>query len=176
MLAQTAADFAGLDRVYFIPTANPPHKTGRALSPFETRLRMVESAIEDNGLFEVSLVEKKDGPSYTWESVVHFSRMGYDRESLHLVVGEDSLAEIEGWRRPGVILEHATVVAMRRPGSGWDGPPPVGASLMILDTGSNTVSSSAIRRLVGSGRSIRYLVPPGVERIIREEGLFSSGG
>lgn len=176
ILAQLALDFAGLDRVLFIPTANPPHKTGRTLTPFEHRRRMVELAIEGNDRFGLSLVEEEDGPSYTWQSVVRFSAEGYDRSRLHLLVGSDSLAEMAGWRRPEVIFENTTIIAMRREGSGGHVAVPRGAAVIFIETCANSISSSAVRALIAEGRSIRYLVPAEVERYIRDHRLYAVAG
>ena len=176
ILAQMAADFAGLDRVLFLPTAAPPHKPGRMLSPFEDRIAMVRLAIEENDLFELSLIEGlegSEGPSYTWESVLHYSRAGYGRERLHLLVGSDSLSEMGKWRNPGAIFDNATIISMTRPGSADLPAPPAGAAVVILDTGANTISSSDIRRRVRERRTIRYLVPAPVERYICDRGLYS---
>ncbi len=173
ILAQMAADFAGLDRVLFMPTAAPPHKTEGTLSRFEERIAMVRLAIEGNGLFELSLLEGSGVPSYTWESVLHYSQAGYGRQQLHLIVGSDSLREMGKWRKPEVIFENATIISMTRPGSGDLPAPPAGAVMMILDTGANTISSSGIRSRVREGRAIRYLVPEPVERYIVDKGLYS---
>lgn len=175
ILAQRALDLAGLDRVLFVPTANPPHKTDRPLSPFEHRRRMVELAIEGNDRFELSLVEGGAGSAYTWQSVLRFAAEGYDRSRLHLLVGSDSLAEMAGWRRPEVIFESATIVAMRREGAARDLAVPPGAAVIFIETGANSISSSMVRELVSQGRSIRYLVPEAVERYIAEHGLYAAG-
>ncbi len=173
ILAQMAADFAGLDRVLFMPTAAPPHKTARVLSPFEERIAMVRLAIDGNDRFELSLLEGSEGPSYTWESVLHYSKAGYGRDDLHLIVGSDSLRDMGKWCKPDVIFENTTIISMTRPGSGELPAPPAGAAIMILETGANTISSSGIRRRIMEGRMIRYLVPEQVERYIRDKGLYS---
>jgi nicotinate-nucleotide adenylyltransferase len=173
ILAQMAAGFAGLDRVLFTPTAAPPHKTGRKLSPWEDRIEMVRLAIEGNPLFELSTLEGSEAPSYTWESVLHYSRQGYGRERLHLLVGGDSLSEMGKWRNPGEIFDNATIISMKRPGSGDLAAPPAGAAVMMIESGANTISSSEIRRRVREGMTIRYLVPEAVERYILDRGLYS---
>lgn len=173
ILAQMAADFAGLDRVLFVPTAAPPHKTCRTLSPFEDRIAMVRLAIEGNDLFELSLIEGSEGQSYTWESVLHYSNAGYGRDRLHLIVGSDSLSEMGKWRNPDAIFDNATIISMTRPGSGDLPAPPAGSVVIILETGANTISASEIRSRVREGRTIRYLVPGPVERYIDTRGLYS---
>jgi nicotinate-nucleotide adenylyltransferase len=172
ILAQAAADFTGLDRVLFIPTADPPHKDSRVLSPFEDRVAMVRLAIKGNDLFEISMIEGDEGPSYTSKSVLHFSQAGYDRERLHLLVGSDSLAEMENWVDPDLIFRNATIVSMLRPGSEEIVAPPPGAAVIILKDGANTISSSDIRRRIAEGRTIRYLVPEPVESYIIDRGLY----
>ena len=46
----------GLDKIVFLPNANPPHKTVDKFS-FDTRVEMLRLALEDNENFEISLVE-----------------------------------------------------------------------------------------------------------------------
>jgi nicotinate-nucleotide adenylyltransferase len=172
ILAELAADFAGLEWVFFIPTAVPPHKRRTDLTPFEPRRRMVEIAIADNPRFEISLVENKVDVSYTYESVLSFRRRGLEREQIHLLVGGDSLGEISSWKHPDEIYRNATIVAMQRPGHPVTPALPEEAALIVVRSGSNTISSSEIRQRVRDGRSIRYLVPLAVEQFIREHGLY----
>ena len=172
ILAQAAVNFIGLEKVYFIPTAVPPHKAERELTPFEHRSRMVELAISGNPAFEISLLERKEEPSFTYESVRYFSDKGYTRERLHLLVGGDSLRDIRSWREPETIFGNATVVSMERPGYGSEGEVPAGGAVIRLSTGANTISSTLIRRLVSRGESISYLVPDAVEEYIREQSLY----
>ncbi len=172
ILAELAADFAGLERVFFIPTAVPPHKRRNDLTPFEMRRRMVEIGIADNSRFELSLVESTIDVSYTYQSILHFHEKGLGREQIHLLVGWDSLSEMASWKRPEEIYRHATIVAMRRPGHEGLPPLPDGAAVIILESGSNTISSSEIRRRVRQRRSIRYLVPDAVARFIDENVLY----
>ena len=165
ILAEVAADFAGLERVLFMPTAVPPHKRRSELTPFEIRRRMVEIGIAGNPRFELSLVEGKMDVSYTFESVLDFRRRGFGREQIHLLMGGDSVAETATWKHPEEIYRNATIVAMRRPGHEEFPALPEGAAVIWLESGSNTISSSGIRQRVREGRSIRYLVPEAVESI-----------
>ena len=182
ILAEAAINAVGIDRVYFIPTATPPHKNPAALSGFDHRAAMVELAIAGNGLFELSREEAGRDVSYTFETVLRWRDRGYDRESLHLLIGSDSLAELPAWRRPEEIVAHATLVVMERPdavraaamhtGARRGAAPPAGAAVIVIEAGMNSISSSEIRRLVREGKSIRYIVPDAVERYIRGHSLY----
>ena len=172
ILAESAVNMVGLDRVIFMPTALPPHKRELPLSPFDLRKEMVEMAIEDNPRFEISLLESGGRPIYTYESVAYYRERGYEREQIHLVIGSDSLEEISGWRYPERIFENATIVAMRRTVSDEIFSFPEGAAVVMIETCSNSISSSEIRARVREGKSIRYLVPGDIERFIRDKELY----
>jgi nicotinate-nucleotide adenylyltransferase len=172
ILAQVASDFIGLDRVLFTPTSRPPHKTHAALTDFTVRKEMVELAIAGNPRFELSLIEESDGIVYTFETVLHYSDSGFDREALHLLIGSDSLEELFSWRNPDIIFSRATIVVLKRPG--YESLPalPDGAAVIMIETGCNTISSTEIRDLVRNGKSVRYLVPDPVERFIIDNALY----
>jgi len=176
ILAEAARETAALDKIYFLPTAVPPHKRRDDLSEFEIRSRMVELAIEDNPHFELSLLEGKEEISYTYESVLLFKERGYGKEEIHLLVGGDSLEDLSFWKNPEIIFEHATIIAMIRPAYTSIPALPENAAVIMIESGSNSISSSEIRKLVSEGRSIRYLVPRPVERFIDENALYRAAG
>jgi len=173
ILAQIACEELDLRKVYFVPTAVPPHKMDRELTPFELRVKMLQLAIEGNENFEISLVENRETPSYTYETILKFREAGYSRDELHLLVGSDSLNDMGKWREPDKIFANATIVSMMRPGYEDIPSLPAGSAIIVLERGSNSISSTDIRELVKSGRSIKYLVPEAVEDFIKEHSLYS---
>jgi nicotinate-nucleotide adenylyltransferase len=172
ILAECAVNFVGLERVYFIPTAVPPHKASGELAGFEMRKRMVELAIESNPRFELCLLESAEHPAYTYETIASFSEQGFGREQIHLIIGSDSLEDMSAWKNPERIFASATIVAMRRPGRENIPSLPDGTALVVLESCSNSISSSEIRSMVREGKSIRYIVPEAVERFIRDNKLY----
>jgi nicotinate-nucleotide adenylyltransferase len=174
IVGQEAADVLGLDALYFVPCRLPPHKPDRTLASAHHRLRMLVDSSRDNPRFAVSDVElNRAGPSYSVDTLRAFREILGARSALYFVVGMDSLVDMRTWRTPETIFDIATVVAVSRPGFRWeDAPAGFREKAVPLDLTQVDVSSSRVRRFVREGRSIRYLVPPGVAGYIQREGLY----
>ena len=181
-LGSLAADALDLDRVLFMPAAQPPHKGGRLITRATDRLLMTRLAIQADTAFELCPIEmERTGPSYTIDSVAELKR-GYPGAQLYLVMAADSLAQIDTWREPDRLLAEVEWIVGPRPGSA---PPDrsgledrFGADAVrihLLTGPSLDVSSSDIRRRVAAGHTIRYLVPRNVEELIIDRGLYRRG-
>lgn len=178
VIAQAAVDVLSLDSILFMVAGAPPHKEGEAVSAGGVRLAMTRAAIEGNAAFDVSEMElDRGGPSYTVDTLRHF-RKAFPEAELFFVLGADQLAEFQEWHEPEEVARLATLVAVGR-----DGLEPGQLAPIVLDSGETVdfvslpvtrldISSSAVRRLVGEGRSIRYLVPDAVRRIIENHRLY----
>jgi len=179
-LATLAADELDLDRVLLMPSARPPHKGARRVSNAADRVLMTRLAISADPLLEVSLIEmERPGPSYTVDTVAELQATYGAQVQLVLIMAADQLAAIDTWREPDRLLDLAEWAVGPRPGT----PLPERRSLVerfgaaarrihLLSGPSLDVSSSAIRRRVASGRSIRYLVPRAVEEFVGDRGLY----
>jgi nicotinate-nucleotide adenylyltransferase len=129
----------GLDRVIYLPTAQPPHKPGRRLAPAWSRFAMAELALLHEEGLEVSPHElTPDKPAFTVDTVQHFRRLWPDAE-LHLLIGGDSFRDFHLWWRWREIVEAARLIVLVRPGSELEGLPAELAAL--LDQGSAVVAS-----------------------------------
>lgn len=111
-----------LDRVLYLPTARPPHKSDPSRAPEASplaRFAMVELALLDEEGLEVSTHELErrhdDAPAYTIDTLEHFAREHPDAE-LHLLLGADSLLHLPSWKRWRELPERARLVVMARPG------------------------------------------------------------
>lgn len=181
-LAALATEGLDLDRVLFMPAAQPPHKGGRLVTHATDRLLMTRLAIGADPSFELCPIEmERTGPSYTIDSVAELKR-AYPDAQLFLVMAADSLAQIDSWREPDRLLAEVEWIVGPRHGSvlpnrsGLEDRFGSAASRIHLLTGpSLEVSSSEIRRRVAAGHTIRYLVPRNVEELIIERGLYRRG-
>jgi nicotinate-nucleotide adenylyltransferase len=174
--AQEVMEAMQLERVLLVPAAHPPHKGTEGLTAGASRLRMVREAVADDTRFGVCDLEvERGGVSWTVDTLRELRRTHRD-DHLFLVLGADQWHTFGSWRDPGEVARLATVVVMSREGAGaseapgFGGapmPPPAEVAVPRID-----ISSTDIRRRVREGRSIRYLVPEAVRRIIKAEKLY----
>lgn len=181
-LAALAADSLGLDRVLFMPAAQPPHKGGRLVTRATDRLLMTRLAIAGDPTFELCPIEmERTGPSYTIDSVTELKRAYPDAQHF-LVMASDSLAQIDTWREPDRLLAEVEWAVGPRSGSQLPDRSaleerfgPSASRIHLLDGPTLDVSSSAIRRRVAAGLTIHYLVPRDVEELILLRRLYRRG-
>jgi nicotinate-nucleotide adenylyltransferase len=176
--AKAAIECAHLDRVVFIPTAQPPHRPAAVASP-QQRLEMCALGIKGESRFEVSKVElQRGGPSYTADTLTELRSMKPD-DDLFLILGWDAARLFSTWHEPKKVREMASIVVVARPGSeaprkedlrpaGLDGN---GVTLCLRPTPD--ISASEIRRAVAAGESIAGKVPAAVERYIASHRLYA---
>jgi nicotinate-nucleotide adenylyltransferase len=107
----------GLDRVLYLPTAQPPHKPEGEFAPPLARYAMVELALLDRPELWVSDHELTLGrPAFTIETIGFMRERFADVEPV-LLIGGDSFLDLPNWRRFGEILESTRIGVMTRPGS-----------------------------------------------------------
>jgi len=173
----------GLDQVLFVPTGQPWLKARSDITPAHHRMAMVELAIASNLSFGMSDVEiKRQGPSYSVDTLEELKRQLGPESTLYLVVGADAMKEMPLWHEPNRIFELGVLVAVSRPGSdGFDRLAPeriCGSSsdqVRLIEGAQMDISGTEIRRRVSEGRSISHMVPETVEAYIYEHGLYRVG-
>jgi nicotinate-nucleotide adenylyltransferase len=182
VVAQDALEQFGLDQIWFVPCARPPHKGEGHLAPVTDRLAMLKLALQGNPWASVCDSElKRGGVSYTVETVRDLKRL-HPGVEFHFVLGTDSLAELHQWREIGALLDICSFIAIGRPG--WDPetldvkslclPPPWPGRLKAnIRTGHMIgISSTEIRDRAAHGRSLRYLVPDAVAEYMTQKALY----
>jgi nicotinate-nucleotide adenylyltransferase len=169
IVAQDVLERMSLDRLLLIPAREPPHKPAAPRASPEVRARMVEAAVLGHPRMDASRIElEREGPSYTVDTL-RALKASAPADELVLVMGADQIRGFAGWRSPDEIIRLARVVVVGRAGE------PVAHASVEHESVEVTrvdVSSTDIRRRVREGRSIRFLVPDAVLRIIEQEGLY----
>lgn len=177
ILAELAADSLALDRVLFVPAADPPHK-GALRSSAEHRVAMVERAIAGNPRFALSRVDlDRPGPHYSVE-MVRLLQGERPEAPLAFLIGGDSLRDLPQWSRPDELIRLVRLGVMRRPGSAPDLTqlerelPGIRERVDWIDAPQIEISASALAQRVRAGLSIRYQTPDAVRAYIEEHRLY----
>jgi nicotinate-nucleotide adenylyltransferase len=179
VIAEQVMGELGLSRVLFVPGGIPPHKEASSVrASAEDRFDMVEAAVAENERFSVDRVEvNARRPMHSVETV------GILKERLpgdewYFISGADEVSNLLAWKDPDRLLEEVVMVAATRPGFDLSKLGHLEAGLRNFDRifpvecTRVDISATGIRRRILQGKSIRYLVPEGVYRIIRDKGLY----
>ena len=169
-----------LERVLFVPAAQPPHKARTTITaPEHHRLRMVELAIASNPYFEVSMVDiDRPGPHYSVDMLALLQEEYGPQTQFYFIMGLDSLSEIPTWHEPARLLELCHLAVASREGYGADLQalektlPGISARTLLLDTPELEISSTDIERRIKEGLPIKYLLPEAVEEYIYAHRLY----
>jgi nicotinate-nucleotide adenylyltransferase len=168
--AENVREALSLDRVVFVPARTPPHGKGPRATPLD-RYAMVALATSGHPSFDASDVELlREGPSYTVDTVAEWIR-DHAEDKVVLVVGADTYPEMVTWKEPERLFALCPIAVAARPGETVSGS--IGAPQAEIVAGPGLpISSTEIRRRVGSGCSVRYLVPDAVADYIAKRGLY----
>lgn len=178
ILAEVAHDQLDLDRVIWVPAADPPHKEGQPITPARHRLAMLDIALSANSQFVISRVDMdRPGPHYTVD-LLDVLRSENPAAQLFFLMGGDSLRDLPSWHEPSRLVEKCTLAVMPRPGYDYNldelqqQVPGLSEHVVFLEAPQIDLSATDIGKRVQAGRTIRYLVPPGVEDYIEAHGLY----
>jgi nicotinate-nucleotide adenylyltransferase len=180
ILAETARDTLRLDKVFFVPAADPPHKMGNVIARSDNRLAMLRMAIADNDAFAISLIDvTREGPAYTAEMLeIARKKLLQPGDDLWFLMGLDSMIDFPNWHEPERIRQLARLAAATRPGYDIDWTPlekalpGISHEVTLLPMPGVDIASNNIRRRILHGSSIRYLVPECVRDYILTQGLY----
>ena len=114
-IAKAAYEQFGLDKVWFLPNGNPPHKALTDIgSPIEDRIRMVELAIAGHTGFRLEAYEaRRKSISCSYETMEHFTKT-YPKDDFFFIVGADSLFTVDKWVHPERLFLTCTILAAFR--------------------------------------------------------------
>ncbi|WP_303909432.1 nicotinate-nucleotide adenylyltransferase [Thiohalomonas denitrificans] len=181
------------DEVRLVPASVPPHRDEPGVESGQ-RLAMVEAAISGQPGFVIDERElRREGPSYMVDTLQSI-RDDFGNVSLSLLMGLDAFLGLPRWHRWERIPQLAHIVVAHRPG--WhldDAEEAEQTAVQLLEERRSdpailqertaggivlqavtplAISATAIRRLIGEGRSARYLIPDAVWHMIEKDQLY----
>jgi nicotinate-nucleotide adenylyltransferase len=166
-LAEAAILHFRLERLLVLVVAEPGHKTVEV--SLEDRYELASLAFRDVPRTEVV----REPHAYTVDAV----RGGSFGDAIFLV-GADEFADFLSWKDPNGVLEHVRLGVATRPGYGRERVDVVLDALerpdrvVFFEIPAVPVASSEIRERVARGEPIGALVPPAVETLIADRGLY----
>lgn len=169
-MGQVALERLKLDKVIFVPSCVPPHKTIKNLASAQDRLKMVHIATNDNPKFEVSDIEiRRKGRSYSIDTVRYFREHYPKGTKFYFIVGGDSAEELHTWKDIDELARLVTFVALNRPGfkSTQEKYKCRAITMPALE-----ISSSYLRQCFASGGSALYLLRYHVSEYIKKKKLY----
>lgn len=179
ILLEEARYALGLNMVYLMPAADPPHKQGRRISSVPDRFRMCDLATLDADYIHISRIDAdRPGPHYSADMIPLLREEIGDDASIFFLMGLDSLRDLPTWHEPERLLAQCTVVALSRAEVEIDWQkleaalPGIRDQILIVDMPELEISSSDLRERVRSGRPIRYQTPLLVEEYIYSRRLY----
>ena len=178
MISEYIRDEIKLDKIIFVPTGNPPHKSD--LLDAEIRYEMTKMAIEGNENFMVSDIEtKRQGVSYTVDTVNQLSEQ-LDAE-LSFIIGSDTLFQLKTWKRFDELAKQIEFICAIRPEYMATKilsseliylNQKYGARIKIIKTPQYMISSTDLRNRIKYGKSLKYLLPDKLIEYIYERRLY----
>jgi nicotinate-nucleotide adenylyltransferase len=170
-IANEAQKRFGLHQVLFVPAANPPHKDGIHLTPFEDRFLMVQLACGPYPKFSASRLEEGEQRSYTIDTLERFRPQLKSDDELFFLIGADAFDELKTWKRWQDVLKLTRFIVVSRPGRTYQIPD--GASVLRLDDLQLPVASTTIRSRLQLGQPTPEL-PAAVRQFIDAHGLYKA--
>ena len=181
LAAETAREILQLDHVIFIPTGHTTYRDQHSVTRADWRCRMLQLALSERSDMSVSEYEarKMEGIAYTADTIEAVRNLCDTDAQLYFILGADSIRSLRYWKDFYRLSRLCRFIFINR--SGW----PLdelqddlkrlrtdGVRFTVLTQMQMDISSTQIRKKAGTGKSIRYLVPPGVEEFIRLHRLY----
>jgi nicotinate-nucleotide adenylyltransferase len=120
-LADEVCCALGYDRIVFVPTFIPPHKTFSCDAGAAARLEMANLACEDDGRFVVDSCEiDRGGTSYTFDTISFLEEKYSDclEGKIGLIIGDDLIPGFHLWHRAVELSKKCQLILAKRPQGG----------------------------------------------------------
>lgn len=157
-----------IDHLWVLPTAD--HAFGKALAPFDDRVRMCHLAFRHlaGGAavldLERRLPRPAGTPSYTVDTLRALVALRPGIKPVW-IAGSDILAELPRWKEPEEVQRLARLVVVPRQGY-------PGGSRITVDL--PLVSSTEVREFIAAGKDVSGMVDREVVAYVERRGLYTS--
>ncbi len=202
-LARNIQEKMSLDRVWFIPAWQSPHKQDHPPTAADHRLNMLKEALAPYPNFEISEIEfEQKGISYTINTLTALQNQ-HPNVEWYLILGMDTFRDFSSWKNSAEILQKTHLVIATRPGYPNDLAQKTlqaliddlpfsyqldrqgkgvrtylcrqtGKTLDFCDIEPLDISSREIRKRIKCGLSVKKMLPPVIEQYIMAHRLYQA--
>lgn len=172
-LANYIIEYSSLDEIWFVVSPQNPFKESDELIDEQLRFKMVELAIGNEPRFNACDIEfEMSRPSYTVNTLSHLQQK-FPHQQFSIIMGSDNLQSIKRWKNASEILTTYPIIVYPRPGY-LISQMPVNAKIKVYEAPLLDLSSTLIRKGIGEGKKLQFLLPTGVFQFIESRGLYGS--
>ena len=170
IIASHAVNETDLNQVWFVVSPQNPFKQSASLLNEYHRLHLIKSAIDGENNLRASSVEfNLPKPSYTVDSLAYLKEK-HPEHNFSILMGSDGFQNINKWKNYGVIVANHSIYIYKRPG--FEVTETFGATTHMLNAPLLEISSTHIRELIKTKKSIKFLVPDVVKEEIELAGYY----
>lgn len=170
IIATYILQHTALDQIWFVVSPQNPFKQSSTLLNEYHRLHLVQQAIEGETKLKASDIEfSLPRPSYTIDTLTYLEEK-YPDNNFSVIMGSDSYQNIGKWKSGELLQKKYPILVYQRPGFVIAEDAAIKAT--ILNAPMLDISSTMIRTMVASGKSIRYMVPESVNEEILKSGYY----
>ena len=175
-IARQVKEQAGFDKVVFVPSFMPPHKS-EDLASYADRLEMTRLAVGDENVSDIERHLRV--PSYTYRTVEKLYEEN-NGEKINFIIGYDQFFKLESWKEPEKLKEMVNFVVIPRKFQNgqvmgeraFEYFKNKGYSFDVLNINFLDISSSMIRALIKQGHDIAGLTTSKVKEYIERNKLY----
>lgn len=179
-IAKSAMEQYGLDKVIFMTSGNPPHKSDKTVTDALVRHEMVKLAIDGiHGFLASDYEVKKTEPSYS-VNTLKWLKNEYNGAEIFFLLGEDSLDYIEKWYHPRELLSLCTVLVYPRTSMETlreivrKKTAELGGDIRIIDAPVYRASSTDLRNGISQGVDVSDMIDERVLTFVKKNKLYGS--
>ena len=179
IIALEAYHQLNLDRLDWILTPDPPHKTNRQITPVAFRLEMLQIIINKRPEFFLNMIDiDRDPPHYAAETVELIKDDFPDDEVIYLI-GEDSLKDLPGWYASERFITAVDFLAIApRPGISTNLMeidsvlPGLAGKTVFLRNAQIEIASSIIRDRIIKAEPFEHFLPNDISKYLKSNPLY----
>ncbi|NBO50461.1 MAG: nicotinate-nucleotide adenylyltransferase [Chitinophagia bacterium] len=173
IIANYILQYAKLDQVWLIVSPQNPFKQNHSLLNEYHRLFLVQKAIEgESNMKAVDIEFSLPKPSYTIDTMTYLEEK-YPEHQFCIIMGSDSFQNLEKWKSGSLIMTRYPIYIYVRSGFEVD-QKKITENIVVLKAPLLDISASLIRKKIGEGKSVRYLIPDSVNEEIVNAGYYKS--